>query len=151
MRWSRRSRRRSSSGTPQRTLTSPPNTPTVWPRRSRPVRFPTPCTCSPTARTALAWPRTLARSRSGPRWRVPGSRNRRHGRIDSFRAQDAAENGHVLDPGRAVPDAVLRLGGRIAVVPGVSSPVPFLGGHADRGVRGLVLVLLVFGSVSDYL
>ena len=29
-----------------------------------------------TARTALAWPKTLARLRSGPRWRTPGSTNR---------------------------------------------------------------------------
>ena len=33
--------------------------------------------------TALAWPRTLARPRSGPRWRMPGSMNRRHRRDDS--------------------------------------------------------------------
>ena len=76
IRWSRLRRRRSSSGTPRRTPTSPLNILTASPRRSRPAMFPTPCTCSPTARTALAWPRTLARPRSGPRWRMPGSMNR---------------------------------------------------------------------------
>jgi dienelactone hydrolase len=40
----------------------------------------TPCMCSPTARTASAWPRALARPRSGPRWRKPGSGNRQHHR-----------------------------------------------------------------------
>jgi len=38
------------------------------------------CTCSPTARTASAWPRAPARPRAGPRWRRPGSMNRRHRR-----------------------------------------------------------------------
>ena len=61
----------------------PPSTPTASPQRSPPAMFPTPCTCSPTARTALAWPRTLARPRSGPCWRMPGSMNRRHRRDDS--------------------------------------------------------------------
>jgi acetyl esterase/lipase len=54
----------------------PPSTPTASPWRSRPAVFPMPCTCSPTARTALAWPRTLARPRAGPRWPTPGSMNR---------------------------------------------------------------------------
>jgi len=74
---------RFSSGTPRRTPTSLPNTPTASPRRWRPARSPTPCTCSPTARIALAWPGTLARPRSGPHWRTPGSWNRRHHRDDS--------------------------------------------------------------------
>ena len=39
----------------------PPSIPTASPPPSRPAVFLTPCTCSPTARTALAWPRTLAR------------------------------------------------------------------------------------------
>ena len=56
----------------------PPNTPTASLQRSRPATFPTPCASSPTARTASAWPRTPARPRSGPRWRTPGSTNRRH-------------------------------------------------------------------------
>jgi hypothetical protein len=73
IRWSRLSHHRFSSGTPQRTPTSPPSTPTASSRPSRPAVFPTPCTCSPTARTALAWPKTLARQRSGPRWRTLGS------------------------------------------------------------------------------
>src|SRR5690348_7114890 len=73
MRWSRRGRRRCSSGTPQKTPTSLPNIPTASPRRSRPATFRTRYTCSPTARTALAWPRARARSRSGPRWPAPGS------------------------------------------------------------------------------
>ena len=71
--WSRPRRRRSLSGTPLRTPTSRPNTPTAWPRRSRRTRFRTLCTCSPTARTALAWPGTPARPPSGPPWRRPGS------------------------------------------------------------------------------
>jgi hypothetical protein len=54
------------------------HTPTALPRRWRPAVFPTPCRCSPTARTAWAWPGTLARPRSGPRWPPPGSTNRRH-------------------------------------------------------------------------
>jgi acetyl esterase/lipase len=82
IRWSRRRRRRSSPGIPRRTPTSLPNTPTASPRRSRPAMFPTRCTCSPTARTALAWPRTPARPRTGPSWRMPGSRSRRHRRDD---------------------------------------------------------------------
>jgi hypothetical protein len=82
IRWLRLSRRRSSSGIPQRTPTSPPNTPTASPPPSRLAVFLTPCTCSPTARTASAWPRALARPRSGPRWRKPGSGNRRHHRDD---------------------------------------------------------------------
>ena len=60
----------------------PPNTPTASPPPSRPAVFLTPCTCSPTARTASAWPGALARPRSGPRWRKPGSGNRRHYRDD---------------------------------------------------------------------
>jgi acetyl esterase/lipase len=38
---------------------------------------------APAARTALAWPRAPARPRSGPRWRMPGSRNRHHRRDPS--------------------------------------------------------------------
>ena len=53
------------------------------PRRSRPATFPTRYTCSPTARTALAWPRARARSNSGPRWPAPGSTNRRQRRDDA--------------------------------------------------------------------
>src|SRR5271169_3962539 len=99
MRWSRPRRRRSSSGTPQRTPTSHPNIPTASPRRWRPARCPTPCTCSPTARTALAWPRMRARPRSGPRWPAPGSTNRRHHRDDS------AEGYVVTERAKPVKDA----------------------------------------------
>src|SRR6476646_8390866 len=55
----------------------------------------------------------------------------------TFRAQYSVGCGGILDPRRAVPDVVLRVGGGVAVVPRVSGPVPFLVGHADRGVRGL--------------
>ena len=58
----------------------PPNTPTASPWPSRPAMFPTPCTCSPTARTASAWPGTPARPPSGPPWRRRGSVNKRAGR-----------------------------------------------------------------------
>ncbi len=44
-------------------------------------QVPTPCTCSPTARTASASPGTPARPRYGPRWRKPGSTNRRDRRL----------------------------------------------------------------------
>jgi hypothetical protein len=40
------------------------------------LRRSTPCTCSPTGRTAWAWAAVLARPSSGPRWRKPGSTNR---------------------------------------------------------------------------
>ena len=53
------------------------------------------------------------------------------------RARDAAPGGHVLDPGHALADDVLRLGRGVAVVPGVPGPVSFLGRHADRCVRGV--------------
>ena len=60
-RWSRPAHHRSSSGTPRRTPTSRPNTPTASPRHSRPAASRTPCTCSPTGRTASAWPAAPAR------------------------------------------------------------------------------------------
>jgi MFS family permease/predicted esterase len=65
----------------------------------QPAVFPTPCTCSPTARTARAWPRTPGILRSGPRWPAPGSMNRRHHRADS------AEGLVVTDHAKPVSDA----------------------------------------------
>src|SRR6266568_8558326 len=101
-----------------------------------------------------------ARPRSGPRWRTPGSTNRRRcwdrrlaGRAGCDRGREAdhrcrpqpvartgprrtvwavgvAKAGRVLDPGRAVPDVVLRVGGRVAFVPGVPGPVAVATGSA---------------------
>ena len=76
-RWSRPAHHRSSSGIPQRTPTSRPNTPdrlATALAAAGGVR--TPCTCSPTGPTAWAWPAVPARPSSGPRWRRPGSTNR---------------------------------------------------------------------------
>ena len=66
-------RRRSSSGTQQRTPTCRPNTPTDWRHRSLATMSRTPYTCLPTAHTASASPRERARPRSGPAWPGGGS------------------------------------------------------------------------------
>ena len=58
----------------------PARTPTASLRHSPRTRFRTPCTCSPTVRTASAWPGTPARPPSGPPWRRRGSVNRQPGR-----------------------------------------------------------------------
>src|ERR1700761_7772473 len=53
----------------------------------------------------------------------------------TFPAQDPSEGSGLLDPGRAVLDAVFRVRGGVAVVPGLSGTVSFLGDHPDRRVR----------------
>jgi hypothetical protein len=59
-----------------RTPTYLPGTPTASPPHWRPATFPTQCTCSPTARTASAWPAAPANPRSGPPSRMPGFMNK---------------------------------------------------------------------------
>jgi hypothetical protein len=102
----------------------PPNTPTASPPPSRPAVFPTPYTCSPTARTASAWPRALARPRSGPRWRKPGSGNRRHHRDDpAHRPRAGRRCTRMYQPPSAEPPPGIRIatGPQIPVMRGTTT------------------------------
>lgn len=53
----------------------------------------------------------------------------------TIQASAAAEDRSILDPGRAVSDAVLRISGRVTALPGLSGRVSFFGGHAVHRVR----------------
>ncbi len=59
------------------------------------------------------------------------------GHEGAYRAREAAEDGLVLEAGCAVPGGGVCVGGRVAVVPGISGPVPFLGGNTDWDLRCL--------------